>query len=158
NIGNTTGGTVTLSGAINDTGTGILLDNNDGATISFSGGLTLNTGAHTAFTATNGGTVNVTGTNTIGAAAALSTTAVNIADTTIGASGVTFKSIAVNGAAKGVSLNNTSGTFSVTGTGTTDGSGGTIQSISGRGIEVIGPASAPQPTISIKNMHLTNTA
>ena len=58
-----TSGTVTLNGAINDTGTGILLTSNTGATIHFTGGITASTGANKAFSATGGGTVNVTGVN-----------------------------------------------------------------------------------------------
>ena len=136
NVTGRTGGTVGFTGAISDTGTGISLTSNTGATINFSGGITSNTGANTAFTATGGGTANVTGTNTIGATTALTTTAVNIANTTIGGSGITFKSISSNGGANGIILDSTgsSGGFTVTGTvGSTsrDNSGGTIQNKTG---------------------------
>ncbi len=123
--------TIALTGAIDEDGAGILLSNNDqssGATVSFSGGMTLDTGANTAFSATAGGTVNVSGTNTIGSSATpITGIGVNIADTTIGAGGVAFQSVHVNGASSGIVLSNTgsAGTFSVTGTGAAD-SGGTI--------------------------------
>ena len=64
-----------------------------------------------------------------------------------------------NKPAKGISLTSTTGTFNILGSGTTAGSGGTIQNVNGRGIEVIGAAAvASQPTLSIKNMNLTTTA
>ena len=64
-----------------------------------------------------------------------------------------------NGGTKGIVLNTTgnTGSLSVTGTGTTAGSGGTIQNLTGRGIEVIG-AAANKPSLTIKNMNLTTTA
>jgi hypothetical protein len=140
----TTGGsTVTFSGAISDTGTGINLDNNDGSTITFSGGLTLSTGANAAFTAINGGTVNVTGTNTV---TTTTGTGVNISNTTIGASHVTFRSVNVDGSDAApvngilISMTGSTGHFAVTGTGSA-GTGGTIQDTSGNGIELVGTLS-----------------
>ena len=62
-IANTTGGAKSFTGAITDgndgDGNGISLTSNTGATITFSGGLLLSTGANAAFTATGGGTINV---------------------------------------------------------------------------------------------------
>jgi hypothetical protein len=61
NVQNKTAGTVTFSGAITDTSgsTGILVNSNTGATIDFTGGLSLTTTTNAAFTATGGGgTVN----------------------------------------------------------------------------------------------------
>jgi hypothetical protein len=119
-IQNRTSGTVTFTGAITDTGgTGILLQNNGTSTFSFSGGLTLN-GAATTFTATNAslaGTLTITGTNTIGATTApTSGTALNVSNINIGASGLTFRSIASNGATNGILLNSTgTGGLTVTG-------------------------------------------
>jgi hypothetical protein len=127
-IQNRTGGTVLFHGAIADTGAGIFLNANTGSTISFMGGLTLTTGADPAFTATGGGTVQVcdetpcspsiTGAlvNTI---TTTTGTALNVANTTIGASGLTFRSISANGAANGIVLNSTgtSGGLTVTGNG-----------------------------------------
>lgn len=154
-IANSTGGTKSFTGAITDgddgDGSGISLSNNTGATISFTGGVTLSTGANAAFAATGGGTVSVTG-----AANKITTTtgtALNVSNTTIGASGLTFLSISANGAPNGIVLNTTgaSGGLSVTGTGTTNGSGGTIQNIVNRGVSVISSSS-----LSLKNMTFTN--
>jgi hypothetical protein len=131
---------VTFSGAITDSGQGIALANNSGAILSFSGGITLN-GANSRFAANGGGTLNVTGTNTIGSTTPAAGNALAILNTTIGASGVTFRSIASDGGAKGISLSGTgSGAFTVSGTGAA-GSGGTIRNASNRGGEFILAAS-----------------
>ncbi|PYS77282.1 MAG: hypothetical protein DMF66_10405 [Acidobacteria bacterium] len=61
-----------------------------------------------------------------------------------------------NKPAKGVSLSSVTGSFNVLGTGTTAGSGGTIQNVSGNGFEIIGASSAP--SLTLKNLNLTNTA
>jgi VCBS repeat-containing protein len=124
-VSSRTGDTVSFTGAISDTGSGISLTGNTGATINFSGGISASTGANPAFAATGGGTVNVTGTNTL---ATTTATALNVANTTIGASGMTFRSIdsASASANSAIVLNTTgAGAFSVTGTGAA-GSGGTI--------------------------------
>lgn len=47
----------------------------------------------------------------------------------------TFTSISASGGNKGISINNATGYFQITGTGNTIGSGGTIQNISQRGVE-----------------------
>ena len=53
---NRSGGTVSFYGSVNDTGSGVSLTNNTGATIGFTGGLTVaTTGSNPAFTATGGG-------------------------------------------------------------------------------------------------------
>ena len=153
-------GAVIISGPVTDTGTGILLDDNDGTTITFRGGLTLSTGANPAFTAINGGTVEVCDENpcnpaTIGGLVnTISTatgTALTVANTTIGAGGLTFRSISANGAQRGIILNTTgTGAFAVTGTGTTDGSGGTIQNAATRGAEIISANN-----ITLANMNFT---
>ena len=130
-IANRTSGTTTLSGAINDTGTGISLTSNTGATVDLTGGVTASTGANPAFTATGGGTVDVTGAaNTLTATTA---SALDVANTTIGASGLSFRSIASSGGSStGIILDNTgaSGGLTVSGSGTA-GSGGTIASKTG---------------------------
>lgn len=138
NITGKTGGTVSLSGGIpvaNASSTsprGISLTGNTGATINFTGGVALSTGANAAFTATGGGTVNVTQNNTtiINTLATTTATALNVANTTIGASGLTLRSInsTTASANSGIVLNNTggSGGLTVTGTGSTGGSGGAI--------------------------------
>lgn len=136
-ISGRTGGSVTLSGTISDTGTGLLVQNNTGGTISFTGtSKSLNTGANAAVTLTNntGSTVNfqngglgitttsgagftATGGGTVGvdSAAASNTvnstsggTAVNIANTTIGSNGVNFYSVnAAGSGTNGIILNTT---------------------------------------------------
>jgi mucin-19 len=180
-VTNRTGGTVTFSGNITNTGAGINMASNTGGTITFSGasqslttgastavtsiantgatvnftggGLVINTTSGTGFRATGGGTVNVTGANNT----ITSTTGspVNIANTTIGASNVTFKSVSCNGASNGIILNTTGATggFVVTGTGTTDGSGGTIQNITNRGVSAISTTN-----LMLKNMAFTSAS
>lgn len=160
NIASMTGGSATFDGAVNGTGTGINLVTNGTATITFRGGVVLSTGANAAFSATGGGTVNVcdespcvpastgalvnTLTTTTG-------TALNVVNTTIGGNKLEFRSISANGGTNGIILNNTgAGGLTVTGTGTTDGSGGTIQNISTRGASFISANN-----ISLSNMTFT---
>ncbi|PBC01385.1 inverse autotransporter beta domain-containing protein [Mesorhizobium sp. WSM3860] len=161
-IASRTGGTTTLSGTISATGAvgnGIVVNANSGSTINFSGaaktlstgtnaavsltnntgstvnftngGLVINTSSGTGFSATGGGTVTVQGTgNTI---TSTTGTALNIANTTIGASDLTFQKVTSNGgSANGIILDSTgsSGGLHVTGTGTA-GSGGTIATKTG---------------------------
>ncbi|MBR1300821.1 cadherin repeat domain-containing protein [Bradyrhizobium sp. AUGA SZCCT0042] len=147
-----TGGTIAFSGAVtdsNDAGGGISLTSNTGGTINFTGGMTLDTGASNAFVATGGGTVNVTGTNHL---ASSTGTALNITSTTIGASNVTFQDISSNGAVNGIVLNTTgtSGHLVVTGTGTTDGTGGTIQNTTGHAISLTNTQD-----VTLRNMNIT---
>ncbi|MBL1264479.1 tandem-95 repeat protein [Methylomicrobium sp. RS1] len=128
---NTTNGTIAFSGASKTLTTGasaaVTLDNNDSATINFSGGLTVTTTSGAGFNAINGATaINVTGSgNTLASTTGI---ALNVSNSTIGGSGLTFQSISSNGAANGIALNNTgsNGGLTVSGTGSA-GSGGTIQ-------------------------------
>jgi hypothetical protein len=163
-ISGRTGGAVVLSGAISDTGNGIVVQNNTGGTISFTGsskslstgaangvtlannsgaavvfgggGLAIATTTGTGFSATGGGTVTVTGANNT--VAAVGGRAVNVANTTIGASGLTFRSISADGGANGIVLANTGGAngLQVTGDGslTQNGSGGTISGTSSHAV------------------------
>ncbi|MBK8424522.1 MAG: hypothetical protein IPL27_00495 [Lewinellaceae bacterium] len=132
------GGIITFSNPTKTLSTGattaVSLTNNTGATINFTGGgLAITTTTGTGFTATGGGTVTVQGTgNTISSTTG---TALNMANTTIGTSGMTFQNISANGAANGIVLNTTgaSGGLTVTGTGTA-GSGGTVQNCTGNGV------------------------
>lgn len=62
-----------------------------------------------------------------------------------------LETVNANGAANGIVLTSTSGTFAVNGTGTTLGSGGTIQNITNRGASFIDANG-----ITLKNMNLTN--
>jgi hypothetical protein len=167
NIASTTGGTKTFSGAITDgndgDGTGISIASNAGATITFSGGLVLSTGAAPALNVINGGTINVCDDNPCAAGAGsivntiTTTTGVGLTVTnaTIGASGLTFRSISTNGAANGIVLDTTGvlGGLTVTGDGTTsnNGSGGTIQNTTGAGITLNGTRNASFDQINVTN-------
>ncbi len=134
-----TGGTVTISGSIDDNGLGINLASNTGGTITISGAMDVDTvGANTGFNASGGGTVNVAGANHNIDTSAGTGIGVNITSTVIGASGVAFRSVSSNGAPNGIILNatGTSGTFSVTGDGMTDASGGTIRNSTGPGVSL----------------------
>jgi hypothetical protein len=127
---------VTFSGAISDTGTGILLNANTGATIAFTGGMQVATSSTTAFAATGGGTVTATQNNTtiLNTLSAATGTALNVTNTTIGAAGLTFRSISAGTAAPsagvGIVLDNTGATAGLTVVGNgvqLSPSGGTIQ-------------------------------
>jgi hypothetical protein len=154
-----TGGNVTLSGNITETGTGLLVQNNTGGTVTFSGatksfttgasaavslanntgatinlsggGLAVSTTSGGGFSATGGGTVQVTGANnTVSSGTG---TALSVQNTSIGGSGLTFRSVSHGGGANGIVLVNTGteGGLQVTGNGTTHGSGGTIVNTTG---------------------------
>jgi hypothetical protein len=138
NITNQTGSTtVGFSGALNiDTtsGTGVNLGGSNGANTNFNfsgSNLTIDTTGGNGFVATGGGTVSVTGTgNHINSG---SGTALNISNTTIGVSNVTFQDISSNGgSANGIILDTTgsAGGLHVTGV-SAAGSGGTIANKSG---------------------------
>jgi hypothetical protein len=137
-----TGDTTTFAGTITATTTtanAINLTGNTGGTINFAGGLNLTTTSGTGFNATGGGTVNATQNNTsiVNTISGTTGIALNIANTTIGASNLTFRSISAGTAAGstgvGISLDTTgsSGGLHVVGDGTTtlfgNSSGGTIQ-------------------------------
>jgi hypothetical protein len=157
-VQNRTGGEVTLSGDVQDGGTGIRVAGNSGGTIAFTGGskvlntgaspavslednagaiiqfagggLSLTTSTATAFSAEGGGTLTVTGANNVvGTTAA---TAISIANTTIGAAGVTFRSVSATGGPNGIALASTGSLngLQVTGTGA-PGSGGSITNVVG---------------------------
>lgn len=136
-VQNCGGGTKTFSGSSKSLNTGanaaVSLNNNTGATLNFTGGgLVISTTSGTGFSATGGGTLTVQGAgNTINSASG--STALNVVNTTIGGSGLTFQSISSNGgSATGIILDNTgsSGGLTVTGTGSAA-SGGTIANKTG---------------------------
>ena len=152
---------MTLSGAINDTGSGILVQNNTGGSTTFSGSSkVVNTGASQAVTLSNnsGHTINFTngglaittssgtGFQANGGAAGVNVTganntinagtgkAIDIASSNIGSSGITFRSVSSGASGNvGISLNSTGslGGLTVTGDGATAGSGGTISGKTG---------------------------
>jgi hypothetical protein len=129
-VAENTGGTIAFTGGskVLNTGAGdaVALADNPGANVRLAGGgLSLTTTTGTAFLATGGGTVTVTGSNNaIGSAGGV---ALRIAGTTIGASGLTFRSITATGGSNGIVLDHTgAGGLQVTGTGA-PGSGGTLE-------------------------------
>jgi hypothetical protein len=171
NVASKTGGSLSLSGALSGTGssTGVNLTNNAGATLNFTGGITLSTAGNAAFTATGGGpaattggTINVTQNNTTIVNTLTTTTgiALNVANTTIGASGLTFRSISANGASNGIIVNNTgsTGSFIITGNGgacTSAGtcSGGAIQNSTADGVVITSTLSP-----SLTRLNITDSA
>jgi hypothetical protein len=137
-ISGNTGGTITFNG----TGTKVLtatgsanaidLTSNTGATINFlANNLVLTTATGTGFNATGGGTIHVTGTGNI--ITSVGGIALNVVNTTIGPSGLTFQRISANGGANGIVLDNTGSNagLTVNGDGTNWFSGGTIQNTTG---------------------------
>src|SRR5262249_60103443 len=77
--------------------------------------------------------------------------ALNVVNVGITANGLNFKSISANGGTNGIVLNSTgTGPLSVIGTGTTGGSGGTIQNTTKNGIEL-----KTAQNITLKNMNVT---
>ncbi|CAM2064826.1 Tandem-95 repeat protein [Sulfidibacter corallicola] len=159
NLGSNSGGTLTFSGAVTlntGTNTGINATSNTGFSMNFTGNLDVDTTTGIGVTATGGGTLSINGgTNSVTVGAA---TAVNISNTTIGGNGSTggivVRDISSNGGATGIALNNTGvGRFVVTGTATTDGTGGTIQNKAGRGAEFL-----TAQNITLSNMTFTNNA
>jgi VCBS repeat-containing protein len=143
NFASNTGGSTTFSGAVSlNTGAGNAVSSTgSGHTMTFSGGLTIAATTGSGFSTTGGGTVTVTGsTNTI---ATTTGTALNVANTTIGTNGLTFRSIASNGAASGIILNATGSTAGLTVTGNSGTctsaatcTGGAIQNSTGPGINL----------------------
>jgi hypothetical protein len=160
------GGTVAFNGAITDTGQGINLNSNSGTTINFTGQLTLTTTTNAAFTATGAGPAATTGgtvTATVTTNTITTTTGIglNVANTTIGAGGLKFKSITVGTGASGpatsgIILNNTgvSGSLVVSGDGNAslggNDSGGIIQRATQYGISL---TSTLSPSFTNMNIH-----
>jgi hypothetical protein len=139
-VNGNTGGTINFTGQTQTLTTGantaVNLASNTGATINFNptgggNGLDITTTSGVGFNATGGGTVTVQGSgNTINSGTG---TALNIANTTIGANDLTFQTISSNGgSATGIILDTTgsAGGLHVTGTGTAA-SGGTIANKTG---------------------------
>ncbi|WP_095083914.1 beta strand repeat-containing protein [Mesorhizobium sophorae] len=114
-----TGGSASFTGKITaSTGAvnAIDLTGNTGSTINFSGGLDLTTDGGYGLSAINGGTLTVTGSgNTVATGAGLDEKGILIGGTgmTIGAAGVTFASVTVDGSggivSSGIVIQNTSG-------------------------------------------------
>ncbi|HEX5087257.1 MAG TPA: Ig-like domain-containing protein [Nocardioides sp.] len=118
-IANQNNGLKDFNGLITDgddgDGSGISLTNNPVATMRFDGGVILSTGSNAAFAATGGGTVVVNEPNGVHNSLTTTTgTALNVANTAIGADGLHFTRISANGATNGVVLNNTGSTAGLT--------------------------------------------
>jgi hypothetical protein len=137
----------------------VTLDNNDTATINFTGGgLAITTTSGTGFNAINGAeAINVTGSNnTITSGTG---TALNVNNSIIGGSGLTFRSIAANGGTNGIVLNTTGalGGLTVTGNGGLCTSaamctGGAIQSTTSDGIVLTNTRN-----VSLTRVYIANT-
>ncbi|RAZ91309.1 hypothetical protein DPM33_08370 [Mesorhizobium hawassense] len=119
-ISGMTGGSATFGGKItanvNGSANAIDLGSNAGGRINFTGGLDLTTDGSFAFSAVDGGTLNVTGTNTIKTGSGATERGIQLGGATgltIGASGVTFDSVNVDGSGatdvSGIVISNTSG-------------------------------------------------
>jgi hypothetical protein len=107
-VQNNTGGTNGFTSTDVDVvgaGTGVNLNNNTGATNTFTT-IDIDTTTGTGFNATGGGTVTATGTNTV---TTTTGTGVNMNGVIIGAGGVNFNSVNVNGATNGVVLTDVTG-------------------------------------------------
>ena len=151
-------GAFTVNGntTINDaTGRGVNLASNTAA-FTFTG-LDISdgvTGSETSLYA-NGGTLTISGADNV--IATTNSRAIDLNNLVIGGGGITLLSVSVSGGGtldKGAALNSVSGgAFSITGSGTTDASGGTLQNITNRGFEMINVSSA----VSLKNIALNNT-
>jgi hypothetical protein len=139
-VQNNTGGSVVFNGdrttetKVLSTGaaTAVNLASNGSTSIQFAGGgLNITTTTGNGLSATGGGTLQVTGAvNTLTATGGVP---LNVQNTTIGASGLSFQQISASGGANGIVLVNTGSTngLQVTGSGSVVGSGGTIAGTSG---------------------------
>ncbi len=128
--------------------------NNPSVGFAFNGtaGLSINSGANDALVANNGGNFSSSGN---GIVVTTTATAINLANgTAIAASNLSFKSISSNGSANGIILDSLAGTgiFTITGTGSTNGSGGTIQNNSINGVLV-----KNSNNINLNNINFTNS-
>ena len=133
NVSGNTAGTTTFSGATKTLSTGasqaVTLSSNAGHTINFTGGgLNVDTTTGIGLGASGGGTLSVTGAgNTIDSVGG---TALSVASTTIGGSGLTFQSVSADGGSRGILLDGT-GAGGLTVTGNTSGQcGGSVNSAS----------------------------
>jgi hypothetical protein len=133
-IQNFTSGSILLTGAITDDGTGLDLVGNTGSTINFSGLIQASTGSNRSFFATGGGTITANDPqNTL---TSTGTPALDVDSTSIGGLGLNFLSISAgNGGASpspGIVLDNTgTGSFLIGGQNDSPGTGGTIENTTG---------------------------
>jgi len=162
--GDDAGDDILFSGAIDENGAGILLNGNSGSrSITFSGGLDIDTTTGQGFAATsntNTGGLHITGTNTIDS---VSATGLRVTNTTIGSSNLNFQRISSgnNGApadpANGivVDTSGTTGRLIVTGLGASgqggNASGGLIQNTTGHGISLTSTLNPSFTNLSIQS-------
>jgi len=141
-VTNSNGGSVVFNGQTTLTTVGnaaVTLTSNSNGIVNFGAagsGLDITTTSGNGFYVTGGGTIAVTGTsNSISSAGGI---ALNVADTTISSSDLSFTSISATGGTSGIILSNTGsvGGLNITGDGSTAASGGTIQNTSGIGISI----------------------
>ena len=171
NISNRNSGTMSVIGKVSETGAGILLSSNTGATFNFRC-LTLATGSNTAFSATGGGTVNATAgdsdgidndgdgsTDEVDEANTINNTTggagINIVNTAIGASNIAFRSVtSTGGSAPGINLNTTGsiGGLIITGDsgGSNNGSGGSITNKTGTTLATGTPGVVANTTTNLR--------
>jgi hypothetical protein len=134
-VSGNSGGTVSLGSrlkTITSTGGNVAVNitTTGGASVTSADSMVITSATGNGFNAT-GGTVVVQGANnTINSVGGI---ALNVSSATIGAGGLTFKSISANGGSNGIVLSSTGNTagLTVTGDGSTAGSGGTIQNTTG---------------------------
>ena len=101
-------------------------------------------GGGTAILADGAGTLNITdGTINSG-----NQVAIDINNTVLG---IVLTSVSANGAGYGIDVTSTTGSFTINGTSTTNGSGGTIQNIANRGVNFVSASN-----ITLKNITFTN--
>jgi len=154
---NNIGGDVTFNGGVSVTGAtsnAVTATNLNSNTVNFNGSLGVTTTAGNAITA-SGGTLNIAGTGTT--VSAVGGSALDLSSVTVGNGGggaLTFASLSSNGGANGIALTNVTATngLTVTGVGTTGGSGGTIQNTTGVGISLTNTSD-----VSLANMIVSNT-
>ena len=161
-----TGGTLTFSGATKTltttTNTALNATTNTGMTVNFSGGgLQITTTSGIGFNATGGGTVSVTTGGNANSITTTTGTALNVSSTTIGAAGMTFRSISagssLTGPTNAIVLNGTgsSGGLTVTGDGALarNGTGGTLQHTSGDSVSLTNTTN-----VVLQRMNINNSA
>jgi hypothetical protein len=168
--GNTAGTLAFTAGTktLNTSGSAaVTMSGNTNSTVNFTGGglaITTTSGAGFSATTSAGGTLTVEGSNNT-----ISTqtgTALTVTDMNIGGNGLTFRSITAgtvaSGPANGIRLSNTgtSGFVTVTGDGSTPGSGGTIQRTTGANAAAEGNAVYLNGTrnVSLSWMNFNNTS
>jgi hypothetical protein len=176
NVHGLTAGTVTHTGTVNDTGTGIVVTGNTGGSTNLLGTYNVTTGATDAVTVTNNagsttqltnlnihttsggqgfvatgpsGTVTVTGTNnTIDTTTGVG---LRLANMIVGGSGVNFAHVSVNGAASGIIVTNvTGGQVQVGNAGAGQNSGGNLQNTTGDAVIL-----TDVQNVALRNLEIT---